>query len=133
MKKVISVLVCFLIVMSAMCTIASASSATANKYTYIIDDTNYTVEFEDNNLTSKEQEIVAKKLLGMESGDVQTYGLGCTLFGHDYKYTTASVIQHKVRTSAPRCKLSLYDVTYCEDCDYTKETLTSTSYQNCCS
>lgn len=132
MKKVISILICVLIVMSTMCIIATASSATTNKYTYTIDDTNYTVEFEDNNLTSEEQEILARRILGLESSDVQTCGLGCTLFGHDYKYTT-SVTQHKVRDSAPRCKVCIYDVTYCEDCSYTDETLTSTSYQNCCS
>ena len=53
-----------------------------------------------------------------------------------YKYLritrTASVIQHKVSELNPRCKKQTYDVTYCEDCDYTKETLVNTTYINCC-
>ena len=130
MKKAISILICILVLMISLCTIASAT--THNTYVYEVDGNEYTIEFHDNNLTAEEQIIVSNKLLGIYDDTVQTYGLGCTLFGHDYKNTTTSVIHHKVYADAPRCKKEVYDVTYCADCDYTKQTLLNTTYIYCC-
>ena len=132
MKKIISILMGLLILMTTMCICATATSDSNNTYTYETEEAVYTVEFNDNNLTAEEQKIVSAKLVGINDGSAQTYGLGCTLFGHDYKYTTANVVTHKVRTYAPRCKKQIYDVTYCEDCDYTEQTLTTTTYIDCC-
>lgn len=132
MKKVISIFVGLFILMSLMCVVATAQD-TGSAYTFETEDAHYTVEFEDNRLSAEQQQTVAEKLV-FASGDdsVQKYGLGCTLFGHDYVYTTASVIEHKVRATEPRCKKYMYDVKYCEDCDFTEETLTSTAYIICC-
>ena len=118
--------------MTTLCICATATSDSNNTYTYETEDAVYTVEFNDNNLTAEEQKAVAAKLVGLDDDPAQTYGLGCTLFGHDYKYTTASVITHKARTYAPRCKQQTYDVTYCEDCDYNEQTLVSTRRIDCC-
>ena len=129
MKKIISSLILVCVFMTSMCIWASATN---NTYSYDVGDVTYTVEFSDNNLTPSEQEIVAKKLIGVGDNMAQPYGLGCTLFGHDYKYTTASVVRHKVYSAVPRCEKKTYDVTYCEDCDYTKQTLISTNNIDCC-
>ncbi len=131
MKRTISILICTLILMTAMTFVAAANDLT-NTYVYEADGVEYTVNFEDSTVSIEKQEIIAQRLIGLNDSNVQTYGLGCTLFGHDYAYTTASVITHKVRTYSPRCKKEMYDVTYCEDCDYTEQTLTSTSYISCC-
>ena len=132
MKKVISILTSLFILMTVLCVSATADSTVNNTYVFETEDAHYTVEFYDNNLTVEQQRHIAEKLIINENDLVQTYGLGCTLFGHDYKYTTASVITHKYRTSQPRCKKDLYDVKYCEDCDFTEETLTTTTYIICC-
>lgn len=132
MKKILSVLISLLILTTALCTSVSAESTVSNTYTFETEEVHYTVEFLDNNLTEDQQRTVAQKLTADKDNSIQTYGLGCTLFGHDYKYTTVNVIEHKVRTSAPRCKRKTYDVKYCEDCDFTEQTLIGTSYIDCC-
>ena len=132
MKKVISILMSILVLMTTMCICATATSSSNSTYTYETEDAVYTIEFNDNNLTVEEQKTVVSKLVDLDENVVQTYGLGCTLFGHDYKYTSASVITHKYRASDPRCKKDLYNVKYCEDCDFTEETLTSSVYIVCC-
>ncbi len=132
MKKIISILMSLLILMSTMCIWATATSESNNTYTFDTEEAVYTVEFNDNNLTAEEQELVAAKLAGIEYNAAAPANILCDIFGHDYEYTTASVITHKVRTYAPRCKKQMYDVTYCEDCDYTEQTLTLTTYIDCC-
>lgn len=128
MKKITTVLICVVIMMSSMCIFAAATSDKV--YTYEFDGIEYTVEISDESISEEKKQAISQNLI--RTDNVQTYGLGCTLFGHDYKYTTASVIQHKVSELNPRCKKQTYDVTYCEDCDYTKETLVNTTYINCC-
>ncbi len=132
MKKTICILVSIFILMMSMSVWASATTSSNTTYNYEIDNAYYTVEFSNDNLTTEEQEIVATQLVGLNDDSLGTYGLGCILFGHDYKYTSASVISHKVRTYSPRCKREIYDVTYCEDCDYTEQTLIGTMYIDCC-
>jgi hypothetical protein len=132
MKKILSVLISLFILATALCASVNAESTVTNTYTFETEEAHYTVEFSDNTLTEEQQITIAEKLIADEDNSIQTYGLGCILFGHDYKYTTASVIEHKVRTSAPRCKRKTYDVKYCEDCDFTEETLLTTSYIDCC-
>ncbi len=132
MKKTISILMSLLILMSTMCIWATATSASNNTYTYETEYAVYTVEFTDDNLTTEEQEFIAAKLTGIEYNSASPANILCDIFGHDYKYSSANVITHKVRTSAPRCKQQTYEVTYCEDCDYTEQTLISTTYIDCC-
>lgn len=131
MKKAISTLIASCIIIMSLCVIATAEGTDNNTYTFETDDAHYTVEFNDNNLTEQQQMRIAERLVGTDDM-VQTYGLGCTLFGHDYKYTSANVITHKYRSTDPRCKKDIYDVKYCEDCDYTEQTLSSTVYIVCC-
>lgn len=132
MKKAISILMSILVLMITMCICATATSASNSTYTYETEDAVYTIEFIDNNLTAEEQELVAAKLAGIEYNTAAPANIWCDIFGHDYKYTTASVITHKYRATDPRCKKDLYNVKYCEDCDFTEETLTSSVYIVCC-
>lgn len=130
MKKIICILICLLMVMSSVCVIASATSN--NVVEYIKDDTKYTVEFEDSTVSEEKKVVIANALIGTDEAEIMTANIWCDLFGHDYKYTTASVVQHKAKIYAPRCKKQSYDVTYCEDCDYTEQTLKSVVYIECC-
>lgn len=130
MKKSISILLCVLFLMTSMCIVADAMDN--GIYTYDFDGTEITVEIEDNNISAEKKESIAKSLIGNTESDIMVANFWCNLFGHEYKYTTATVIEHKVYTYNPRCRSKLYDVTYCNDCDYTEETLKATSFINCC-
>ena len=132
MKKAISILMSILILMSTMCIWATATNASNDTYTYETEEAVYTVEFNDNNLTAEEQKLVAAKLANVEYNAAAPANILCDIFGHDYKDTSATVITHKARTYAPRCKQQTYHVTYCEDCDYTEQTLLGTAYIYCC-
>ena len=124
MKRIVCFLISALIIMSFACVFAGA-----NEITYVVDD-RYTIIFEDT-VPADKQEVIAHALI-CEDDEIQTYGLGCTLFGHDYAYTTATVIEHKIFPTSPRCVEYTYDVTYCEDCDYTEETLIGRRFILCC-
>lgn len=132
MKKIISLLISMLIVMTALCVVASAESESNNTYTFETEDAHYTVTFNNDNLSEEQQKNVAEKLVFGNDNSAQTYGLGCVLFGHDYLYTTANVVTHKVASSQPRCLEDTYDVKYCEDCDFMEETWIDSYYIYCC-
>lgn len=131
MKRIICALMC-LVLLLATASVASASGETG-VYEYEINNVEYTVEFEDENISPEKMEMIAESLLGLRDESVQTYGLGCTLFGHDWVTKTVYVTEHKVYATAPRCLKHTYHVTYCEDCDKTKEEkLVSSAYVDCC-
>ncbi len=133
MKRIVSILICALILMTALCVVASAESTVNNTYTFETEDAHYTVQFNDNNLSAEQQQRVAENLVFGRDDSAATYGLGCTLFGHDYVYTTSTVTIHKVKTARPRCVKEFYDVTTCEDCDFYESTRTHYIYIDCCS
>jgi hypothetical protein len=131
MKRIICALMCFVLLM-ATTSVASASNQ-SGVYEYEINNVEYTVEFEDKTISPEKMEMIAETLLGLRDNSTQTYGLGCTLFGHDWVTKGVFVTEHKKRTTAPRCLRHTYNVTYCEDCDETKETvLISSGYVDCC-
>lgn len=123
-------LLCAVILMTSMCVFADAMNN--GVYTYVSDDAKYTVEINDNSIAEEKKKNIANSLLGNTETDIMVANIWCDIFGHEYKYTTATVIEHKVNTYNPRCKSQLYDVTYCNDCDYTEQTLKATSFTICC-
>ncbi len=131
MRKYIRVLTCLLALLSATTVLESAAELN-KQYTYQLENIEYTVEFLDDALTTEQQERAAYNLVYDAESSSQTYGLWCTLFGHEPKESTVGVITHKVRTYVPRCKQEIYDVTICEKCDYQTKTLSSTIYIDCC-
>ena len=104
MKKTLKLLAFLLIMMMALTVVASASGENTTSYNYEIEDTEYTVIFSNSSMSQEKQESIARKLVGIDDSSAQTYGLKCTLFGHDYVYETAEVIIHKVNKYAPRCE-----------------------------
>ncbi len=130
MKKAINLLVCAVIIMTSICVAAGATGN--NTVECEANGIEYTVEFEDPALTEEKKASIANALIGTNESEIMTANLLCSLFGHDYKYTTATATQHKVKTYAPRCKLMTYDVKYCSRCDFTEQTLLGTTYIDCC-
>lgn len=131
MKKYTRILA-YILVLLTLTTVWAAATESNQQYTYVVNDTEYTVEFIETILTAEQQEQVAYNLVYAEDSSAQTYGLTCTLFGHKLVESTVGVITHKVKTYAPRCKREIYDVTVCERCDYQTQTLSTTSYLDCC-
>ena len=131
MKISFRITMCILLVL-VVTTVGVSAIEGNQQYTYDLDGTVYTVEFVDSCFTAEQQETVAQRLLLGSEEEAQAYGLGCMLFGHDLKESVVSVITHKVRTYAPRCRCEYYDVTICEDCDYQTQTKTGSSYILCC-
>lgn len=61
-----------------------------------------------------------------------TYGLTCTLLGHNNESVVSSVITHKVKASAPRCLKRMYKYYACTRCDYEYSELLYSEYIICC-
>lgn len=60
-------------------------------------------------------------------------GIMCSLFGHKLEYSNASVIEHRVRATSPRCLQTISSVESCTRCDYINSTVLSRQYIVCCS
>lgn len=129
MKKTIGLLICALMLLTIMCITVAADT---NIYTYEVDGIEYTVKFEDENIPNEKKAAIAISLISTDETEIMPANILCDIFGHDYLYTTASVIEHKAYANAPRCRQETYDVTYCEDCDYTEQTLVNVTYIDCC-
>ena len=130
MKKLIYLLICTAIIMTNLCIFADANGN--ELFTYEIDGYEYTVEIADDNISSEKKQAIANALVGADESEIMPANIWCDIFGHDFAYTTSSVITHKVNSKPPRCKASYYDVKYCEDCDYSEQTLTGSTYIDCC-
>lgn len=133
MKKTISILLATILCIFSSAVITSATAEPVTSTVDIVcDGVEYTVEFEETTLSDEQQLIIAQRLLSKEHDGIETYGLICTLFGHDTEENVVSVITHKVRTTSPRCKRESYSVTTCTRCDYQEQELNGTSYIVCC-
>ena len=130
MKKIISVFIALVLCIFSAALITSASENPTVVIT--TDDAEYTVEFENTNLSEEQRTAIAHNLVFGKDDNAQTYGLMCTLFGHKTEQIKATKITHKVRTSSPRCKRDSYVITTCTRCDYYDEEYTGTSYIVCC-
>ena len=69
----------------------------------------------------------------IENNGASTYGLTCTLLGHNIESTVVATINHKVRTTSPKCLKRYYDYEACTRCDYETSTLMGQEYIVCCS
>lgn len=109
-----------------------ADTATSNDYQI----GNYTISFNENSsLTSEEQQLFAKRRAEINSEDnsyPEMKNVLCSLFGHNTKTEDITVIEHRVRDTAPRCKRTEEDVTFCSRCDCRSVKVTNTTYINCC-
>lgn len=128
--KIKRLLAILMVVAISMCLFVMPSSAEAAG-----EETNIEIYFEDENVSD---ELKAKAIEHFtshnhEDDGATTYGLTCTLFGHKLESTTVTSVEHKVRTTSPRCLRKKYDYSACTRCDYEESTLLSTSYIVCCS
>ena len=130
MKSFIVVLFMIAIFASVLPLLVKASDV-QSELDYDLEETHYTVIL-SNDLSEGHKELIAKSLLGIKVDTAEPYGIMCTLFGHKYEETTAEIITHKVRASAPRCSRERYRVQVCSRCDDIVYTLQSQTYISCC-
>jgi hypothetical protein len=109
----------------------SFSSFASNK-TYVYEYDNITVVFDETTPFSLEQRknIADKIVNGTEN--TATYGLWCTLFGHDYVEDTVMTITHCVNDTQPRCLEEYFDIGECSRCGDTYANRISYGYITCC-
>lgn len=78
---------------------------------------------------------VKEKIINGFEGDgetASTYGLTCTLFGHDTESTVIYTITHRKKATSPRCLKEYFNCTTCSRCDYFVSELISSQYIVCC-
>ncbi len=100
------------------------------------DKTNSDIEIiiENENISAETKAKIEKYYLAENHNDgATTYGLTCTLLGHNLENSIVSVITHKVRTTSPRCLKRNYCYEACTRCDYETSEVISTVYIVCCS
>ena len=122
--KIISIFICSVLLLSFVFSPASALETT-HEETYV------EFIFEDD-ISEEIKAKIEAHLLG-EHENLNSRGILCNIFGHDLVSSNTTQITHKAKSTAPRCLKEVYKVEVCEDCDYTKSTLISSSYINCCS
>lgn len=126
MKKVISLILSLCFILSLGVIPSSAEEAVeTNDVTIIIHN-------EDISEETKEKLIAFYSDPEAQANNATTYGLTCTLFGHDIESSMTTVITHKVRATTPRCQQKKYNYESCTRCDYENSTLLSTAYIDCC-
>ncbi len=125
-KKVFSLILALATLLCAVIIPANAAEAETHEHIEIY--------IENDNISEETREkIIAFYTNGGEEKEgVATYGLTCTLFGHKLESSTISSINHKVRSTSPRCLKKTYDYECCTRCDYESSTLISQKYISCC-
>ena len=126
-----------MILVPVICVLLSVTcfATSTDTIDYYYRDEDITISFDANtNLSFEQQKAIADKLaLGSEyeNSAISTYRL-CWLAGHDLLIETVSSIQHNVSNNSPKCIKNIYTVEICSGCDYSKETLKSSTPIICC-
>lgn len=129
MKKVLALV--FAISLFMLLAIASSAEEAGAEYYYREGDCE--IYIQRSTLSDEQLELIAQRIAGTNSSSTQTErGLTCTLFGHDYEYTTVTKITHKYYASSPRCREETYRVGICSRCDDSTQTLEATIRLYCC-
>ena len=112
-KKILFVLT-MAIISTMLLTSLQAYDAAGDKC--ICDDIEYTYK----DMTEEKAVQIVHSMLGKpEDPPAPRWNLLC-LFGHDIKTGTITLTEHNYYTTAPRCRVTISDVEYCNrsGCDY---------------
>ena len=133
MKKALLIVLTLIMVLSSVPVLANAEENNSNaSFEYEIDGTEYTIEFSNSSFDAEKQEMIARRIVGLEVTTIQPRNLLCDIFGHKETTENVTAIVHKVYDTAPRCLTKTFRVTTCSRCDYYKQTLISSEYRYCC-
>lgn len=113
------------------CVMSISASAEETSENIIVNDGQTVFVFE-NGLSSEMQNRFIADYYNLDDDGAETYGLTCTLFGHDLGTSNVSTVTHKVRATDPRCLKEYFTFEACSRCDYSNSTLISSVYISCC-
>lgn len=123
----------FLALVLAFATLLCAVAIPANaKETDTHEDMVIIIDNEDICEETKEKIIAFYSNGGEEKEGIATYGITCTLFGHKLESSIVRTINHKARSTSPRCLQRTYNYESCTRCDYETSTLIGQTYIACC-
>lgn len=128
MKKFVSFILAVCLMFSLTSIVGATNDNGDNVFYY--DGKEITVEGDD--LSYAEMQRIADYIAkDSESENAHTYGLICSIFGHNITESTAIEVTHNVYTASPKCVQKKYAVKICSRCDYTEKTLVSTTRIDC--
>lgn len=130
MKKIIAIILAAASVFSLATFSASAESADENTTVIVRGNVEYIFEAG----VSEDHINSFIESCENEHGDEEasTYGITCTILGHNLETSTVVSTHHKAYDTDPRCVRRLYEVSTCTRCDYSTQRLMSTQYISCC-
>lgn len=108
----------------------SATNTSAN-LTYTFENTS--VIFDKSTPFSETSQLNIANFIIFGEKNTQTYGLTCTLFGHDYVTDYVTTITHNVCESQPKCLRETFEVGECSRCGDTYTELVNSLMISCCS
>ena len=129
MKKIISLVMVIVSLFSVMSMSVYAEDTNENTVSVVVNETEFIFDGE----TSEDfREKAIAVYFEENNSEAGTYGLTCTLFGHDFEESIVSAIIHRDKPTDPRCLLQTYKMEACTRCTYAQKTLLSESYISCC-
>lgn len=123
MKKIIAILILCVTLLLSLGVIAAA---------YQNHEDCVNVIFTENSVFTDEEKQVIENYFKESIDDTNSYGIRCTLFGHNYITELVDVIRHKVRATKPRCDKETYETKICSVCSHTVSELIFLTSTNCC-
>ncbi len=128
-KKILSVIFAIAMLVSIF-TIPANAANTVETETH--EHIEIIIQNEDISEETKEKIIAFYSNGGDECEGTTTYGLTCTLFGHELETSLTTTVTHKARTTSPRCLKNTYNYKACTRCEYENSSLLSSTYIVCC-
>ena len=129
MKKLIALILVVVSMFSLMSISVYAEETTEKTITVTVNEVEFVF---DADTTEEFRSKFITHYFGHNDEDLATYGLTCTLFGHNIESSVVKTVTHKVNSTDPRCLQNRYVAETCSRCDYTNSTLLDSTYISCC-
>ncbi len=133
-RRVLALLLCLALSTSAFASTTYAVNANdANSDIlcfHIAEDVE--LDIERRSLNEQQIETIIDHLVGVREPQASTMNIICSVFGHDYETTIATITKHNVYSTYPKCVKESYDVSVCNRCEHSESVLKSTIRVGCC-
>jgi hypothetical protein len=128
MKKFIAIMLSIVMVTSINFSVIATNSEGDLIYSF----ENITIIFDESTSFSESSRTNIANFIVGGKNDIQTYGLVCTLFGHNYVTDYVTTITHNVCESQPKCLREIFEVGECSRCNDTYADLINSLMITCC-
>lgn len=133
-RRVLALLLCLALSTSAFVSTAYAVDANDENSDILCFPITEDVELniERRSLNEQQIEIIINHFVGVREPQASTMNIICSIFGHDYETTIATITTHNVYSTYPKCVEKSYDVSVCNRCEHSESVLKSTIRVGCC-